>query len=75
MTIKFLSVHRSMKHSQQETFLQLSAAQFLELLLQVNAETFVTLKFVYPMIFVGLTGICSTIVLVIKQLGSNKCTS
>jgi hypothetical protein len=43
-----------MKHSQwflsqQEIFLQLSAVQFLALLLQGNAPSFVTLKLVYHM--------------------------
>ena len=49
MTIKFLSVHTSTKHSpsflsQQEMFLQLSVAEFAEFLLQENAESFITLK-------------------------------
>jgi hypothetical protein len=47
MTIKFLSVHTSMKHhnaSQQEMFLQLSAVQFLALLLQEECRIFCKLK-------------------------------
>jgi hypothetical protein len=57
MTIKILSVHTSTKHSQsflsqQEMFLQLSAIQFLALLLQENTESFVTLKPVYHMIYI-----------------------
>jgi hypothetical protein len=44
-TIKFLSVHTSMKHSQcflsqQEMFLQLSAVKFSALLLQENSDIF-----------------------------------
>jgi hypothetical protein len=59
MTIIFLSVHTSTKHSpsflsRQETLLQLSVAEFMAFLLQENAEFFTTLKlFYHSWCFVG----------------------
>jgi hypothetical protein len=50
--------HSPYSLSQQEIFLQLSAAQFLALLLQENAESFVTLDLLYHVgYFVGFTRI------------------